>query len=76
MESLGESDADQLVEITSQGGPARVLVVAQAEQVDVPSHEYFQTRKTGEFKEQCVISPIYSNSNPFKLLGSFYPFTF
>ena len=36
MESLWESDADQLVEITAQGGPARVLVVAQAEQVDIP----------------------------------------
>ena len=36
MESLGESNADQLVEITGQGAPARVLVVAQAEQVDIP----------------------------------------
>ena len=76
MESLRESNADQLVQVAGQRAPARVLVVAQAEQVDVPSHEHFQTRQTAEFKEQCVISPIYSNSNPFKLLGSFYPFTF
>ena len=76
MESLRESDADQLVHEARHGRPARVLVVAQAEQGDVPSHEHFQMREAGEFKEQCVISPIYSNSNPFKLLGSFYPFTF
>ena len=36
MESLWESNADQLVEIAGQGAPARVLVVAQAEQVDIP----------------------------------------
>ena len=73
MESLRESDADQLVHEARHGRPARVLVVAQAEQVDVPSHEHFQA---AEFKEQCVISPVYSNSNPFKLLGSFYQSTF
>ena len=36
MESLWESNADQLVEITGERAPAGVLVVAQAEQVDIP----------------------------------------
>ena len=38
MESLRESNADQLVQVAGQRAPARVLVVAQAEQVDVPKH--------------------------------------
>ena len=36
MESLRESNADQLVQVAGQRAPARVLVVAQAEQVDIP----------------------------------------
>ena len=37
MEGLGESDADQLVHEAGEWGPGGVLVVAQAEQVDVPA---------------------------------------
>ena len=37
MEGLRESDADQLVHEAGERGPAGVLVVAQAEQVDVPA---------------------------------------
>ena len=37
VEGLGESDADQLVHEAGERGPAGVLVVAQAEQVDVPA---------------------------------------
>ena len=37
VEGLGESDADQLVHEAGERGPGGVLVVAQAEQVDVPA---------------------------------------
>ena len=42
MESLRESNADQLVQITGQGAPAGVFVVTKTEQVDIPRHYYSQ----------------------------------
>ena len=38
MESLRESNTDQLVQIAGQGAPAGVLVVAKTEEIDIPKH--------------------------------------
>ena len=70
MESLRESDADQLVEITGEGAPARVLVVTKTEQVDIPRHysQYSQSCNTSFANVMFLLFARYFSDKHFRVI--------